>query len=478
MGAGLSRTLWGMANNETAPVANVKEAGNPGGIITVKRGNASVTTVEPLERNGELAFPNSIAVYDRVRTDAQVESVLNAISLPILSAQWDLNVEGVDGSVVALVRTELGLPEPGKAMAGRQRRQGISWLEHLEQVLTMVWAGFMCFEQVYEIAPARPDQTDIGLAEIIHLRKLAPRLPRTIAEIQVEKDGGLKAVVQQGDGNEKDVKIPAENLVMYTHRKEGADWSGRSILRAAYRPWFIKETLVKLDAQAGERNSMGIPVVTYDDNSEGNADEADRIARTMRAGETAGLSYKSGQYSVEILGMKGSVVDLLPKINYHDQQIAKSALAMFLDLGHDAGARSLGETHLQLFIRSIQHLANKLAETATEHIIRDLVELNFGEGTPYPVLTPGNLAANEGVTAEDLASFVNAGVISVDEKLEDYIRANNGLPVSDPATRRETSKSPLSDLGMSLKHEENIDALVNRVATVRARRAAAGDESV
>ena len=75
-----------MANNETtAPVANVKESGNPGGIISVKRGNSTVTTVEPLERNGELAFPNSIAVFDRVRTDAQVESVLNAISLPILS---------------------------------------------------------------------------------------------------------------------------------------------------------------------------------------------------------------------------------------------------------------------------------------------------------------------------------------------------------------------------------------------------------
>jgi len=475
MGAGLSHTLQGM---EKTLEPNVKETGTPSGIVTAKRGNTVVSTVEPLELNGELAFPNSIAVYDRVRTDAQIESVLNAIGLPILSAQWDLNVEGVDEHVVRLVRTELGLPEPGKAMSGRQRRQGISWLEHLEQVLTMVWAGFMCFEQVYEVSPARPDQTDIGLSEIIHLRKLAPRLPRSITEIQVEKDGGLKAIVQQGPANGKDIRIPAENLVMYTHRKEGADWTGRSILRTAYRPWFIKETLVKLDAQAGERNSMGIPVVTYDTDDDGTKDEADRIASTLRAGETAGISHKRSQYNVEILGMSGSVVDLLPKINYHDQQIAKSALAMFLDLGHDAGARSLGETHLKLFIRSIQHLANKIAETVTEHVIRDLVELNFGEGTPYPVLSPGNLAANEGITAEDLAAFVNAGVISVDEKLEDYIRASHGLPVSDPGSRRETSSSPLANIGMSLKHEEDIDALVNRVATLRARRATAGETSV
>ncbi|WP_334121521.1 hypothetical protein [Glutamicibacter sp.] len=65
-------------------------------------------------------------MYGLVRTDAQIESVLNAICRLILFARWDLNVEGADEHVVRLVRTELGLPEPDKAMSGRQRRQGIS----------------------------------------------------------------------------------------------------------------------------------------------------------------------------------------------------------------------------------------------------------------------------------------------------------------------------------------------------------------
>ncbi|MGP5340785.1 phage portal protein family protein [Glutamicibacter arilaitensis] len=158
-----------------------KEAGSPGGFEPTKQGSTTVYLTTPVECNAELAFPNNIPVFDKMRADSQVESVLNAIQLPIMSAQWDLHTDGVDDNVVQLVRTELGLPEPGTAMAGRQRRQGISWKQHLREVLTMLWAGFMPFEQVYEIAPARPDQEGLGLSKIIHLRKLAPRMPRLVS---------------------------------------------------------------------------------------------------------------------------------------------------------------------------------------------------------------------------------------------------------------------------------------------------------
>lgn len=158
-----------------------KEAGSPGGFESTKQGSTTVYLTTPVECNAELAFPNNIPVFDKMRADSQVESVLNAIQLPIMSAQWDLHTDGVDDNVVQLVRTELGLPEPGTAMAGRQRRQGISWKQHLREVLTMLWAGFMPFEQVYEIAPARPDQEGLGLSKIIHLRKLAPRMPRLVS---------------------------------------------------------------------------------------------------------------------------------------------------------------------------------------------------------------------------------------------------------------------------------------------------------
>lgn len=189
-------------------------------------------------------------------------------------------------------------------MAGRESRQGISWRQHPGDVLMMVWAGFMPFEQVYEVAPARPGQEAIGLSNIIHLRKLAPHLPRSIQEIRAETDGGLKSLVQAGVSDGKPVVIPVENLLMYMHGMEGADWYGRSILRIAYKNWLIVDTLTRHDAQAGERPSMGIPVVKYTD--EGDPDTAEQISTNIRAGATSRISFKDGAYDVSVMGVQGN----------------------------------------------------------------------------------------------------------------------------------------------------------------------------
>lgn len=445
-------------------MANTTERGIPGGII---KAGIGVTTyeVESLDYNHGLRFPNNIPIYDKVRADSQVKSVLEALRLPILSASWDLHTEGVRPEVVALVRTELGLPEPGAGQAGRRRRHGIVWKEHLEQVLTMLWAGFMCFEQVYEVGEASPDQESTGLSEVIHLRKLAPRLPQTILRILTGRDGGLKAVEQNGWDTAKPVIIPVDNLVFYCHKREGADWSGQSILRTAYRSWLIKDALIRLDAQAAERNSMGIPVIEYSEES--SKDEALQISRDLRAGATAGVALESGKMKLTIQGVQGSIVDLLPKINYHDQQTAKSALAMFLDLGHDNGARSLGETHLEVFLSSLQHTADYIADTATEHIIRDLVELNYGPEEAYPVLTPGNLKADRGIGVDALKSLVDAGVVRADDKLEDYLRAEYGLPSVDRDSVRQTVTTPINEAANNVAHQEQLLGLAERLTEVR-----------
>lgn len=204
--------------------------------------------------------------------------------------------------------------------------------------------------------PGSLDQEGIGLSSIIHLRKLAPRLPRCIQETRVEKDDGLKSNLQEGIGDGKPVVIPVENLVMYVHGREGPDRYGQSILRTAYKNWLIADTLTCLDAQAGERQSMGIPVVKYSEVDD--PDTAEQISTIIRAGATSVISFHDGHYEVTIMGMQGNTVDLLPKINHTQPADREEQLAMVLDLGHNSGGRSLGETHLRVFMRSLQRLAD------------------------------------------------------------------------------------------------------------------------
>jgi len=131
-------------------------------------------------------------------------------------------------------------------------------------------------------------------------------------------------------------------------------------------------------------------------------------------------------------GVEGATPDPMPLIKYNDEAIGRSVLAMFLNLGHDNGARSLGDTFVDAFTDSLQAVADFIAATATEFVIRDLVELNWGPDEPYPSLTPGSLASQALITPADLKTLVDAGLVTPDPATQDWTRSKWGLPEPDP----------------------------------------------
>lgn len=414
------------------------ELGTPGNIASTwdPLTNQSARRYEPAppEHTWELAHPADVAVFQEMRrSDGQIMSLLKALRLPIQSAAWALDTEGCRDEVVEFVRTNLGLDLPGERRQ-RRRRNGVVWTDHVREALLMLPFGHVFFEQVY--AYRRDDNR-------VYLRKLALRLPTTIRRIVLARDGGLEGIVQNppegyvdADLDLHGIFIPVDRLVGYVLDREGADWTGNSILRTAYKNWLIRDVLMKVDAQSVERNGMGIPTFAYDPATPGAREEAERIVEEVRAGESAGVVYPVSETGAsdafKLVGVSGDVVDAVPRMKYHDQQISRSALAMVLDLGHDAGARSLGETFQSLFTNAVQAIAEDVAAVATEHIIRDLVEINYGPDEPYPVLTPGRLRDNEEITLDALASLAGAGIITPDSGLEEHVRKRTGLPESDP----------------------------------------------
>jgi hypothetical protein len=421
------------------------EIGVSGGLAISGDSKTTSFVIEPLDPNPDLHFPASITIYDEMRTtDGQVGSLLSAINLPILAARWQLQGANVRPEVMKFVQTELGIDVPDEALE-RRRGQGIVWLDHLETALLALPFGFMPFEQVYEAGPPTAEQEGLGDDMLLHLRKLAPRLPRTISTIHVGRDGGLAGISQPPlDPKAKDdIFIPVDRLVFYVHKREGADWTGRSILRTVYKNWMIADKILRLSAQIIERNGMKVPVVYYDPQKVSKA-EAEQLVQDFRAGATAGAAMPDGGAKIELVGGEGSTVDPLPHMKYHDEKIAESSLAMFKTLGHDAGARSLGDTFVDIFTQAVQSIANYFSRVATEHIIRDLVELNFGPEEPYPSLTAGDLAANRAITTSALKELVDAKIITPDEPLEAFMRAANGLPAPDPDTAR-TGVDPSAD---------------------------------
>lgn len=397
-----------------------------------------VLAAQSHETNPDLQWPQSIEVFDRMRReDTQVKSVLRAVTLPIMRTEWMIDGTGCRPEVTAHVAADLGLPVKGEAFNAPTRRRGrFSFDEFLRLALLELVYGHSFFEQVY-------DQSDGAT----HLRKLAWRPPRTISDIEVAKDGGLETVKQHGTSGRSGVRIPVDRLVAFVNEREGANWVGESLLRSAYKMWILKDRVLRIQALTAERNGLGLPVVTSAPPPEdGSFEEITAwleaqikanlaLAKDARAGESAGASLAHGA-KLEFVGVSGDLPDTDKPIRYYDEQIARGVLAHFLNLGTETGSWALGSTFANFFTDSLNAVARHIADVTNQHVIEDLVDLNWGEQEPAPRLVPAAIGEQQPVTAESIRALVDCGAIQIDEPLEAWLRERFGAPVKDNTTIR------------------------------------------
>lgn len=373
------------------------------------------------EETPELRWPLSTYVYDRMRRqDAQVGSVLRAVTLPVRRTAWRLDPNGARDEVVATISEDLGLPivgQPESEFQMPRSRGRFSWREHLRLALLMLPLGHSVFEQVYRVEGSGPSAR-------ARLRKLAQRPSRTILGWDVARDGGLVAVKQWGERAE--VSIPVDRLVVYCNEREGGNWQGTSLLRTCYKNWLLKDRLLRVQAQSIDRNGMGIPLYEAAE-SETSTDAGLAIAQSWRAGDASGAAIPHGA-RLRLVGVEGAIPDADTPIRYHDEQIGRSVLAHFLNLGQQTGSWALGSTFADFFTASLQAVADDIADTATQHIVEDLVDLNWGEDEAAPRIVPDEIGAQQAATAQAIKLLVDAGVIRNDRDLEEAIRQQYGLP--------------------------------------------------
>ncbi len=406
--------------------------------------------VTPFEENPELVWPNSVRVFDQMRkTDGQIKAILRAIWLLRIGTSWKLMGDDVDPRLLEFGEAEFGLQLDQKGRF-RKSSSGFDFLEHLRLAGLNGPIGHSYFEQIYTQDDDGKDVT--GLPIVAHLSRLSWRPHRSIQEFVVDDNGDLLAIkqlVQRKAGSVRKmdvVSIPSKFLVAYVNEREGADWAGESWLRACWSDWNTAVKLSIFDAIGGERGSVGIPKVTFP--TDGSRNEALAIAKNIRGGSESGVAIPQ-DWDVEIMGLNGSIKDVLPSIKYRDEKIGRTLLAMVLNLGHDAGAYSLGQTLYDLFCASLNAINDEFCEVFTERVIRPFYELNFGPDTSYPVLVADEITPEATLSPEQLKALVDAGVIKPDDQLEDDRRRRFNLPPADRSTtsRDLESIAPVPDEG-------------------------------
>ncbi|WP_243636897.1 DUF935 domain-containing protein [Rhodococcus sp. Eu-32] len=378
----------------------------------------------------ELQWPQCNRVYSRMmKEDGRVSSVLQAIGLPIRSANWWIDPNGARDEVTEDVARNLGLPILGSEPDSLPRTKGrFSWAQHLQTVLLMLPYGHSYFEQVYSI-------NEDGTRARLH--KLAPRPQKTISDILVALDGGLEAIEQYAPASTKrvvyglgKVKIPVSRLVAYVRDPEPGDWKGSSILRPAYKHWLLKDEYLRLQAATARRNGMGVPVGTAATKNDDEVKHMQDLASSYRGGMSSGVGLAPGQ-TLELKGVSGNLPDMQAAINYHDKSIALAGLAHFLNLDR-GGSYALASVLADPFAQSVQALGEFIRDVSNAHVVEDLVDLNFGEDEPAPRIVFDEIGSRQDATAAALGTLVQNGLLEPDDDLKIALRQKFGLTAPDP----------------------------------------------
>ena len=425
---------------------------------------------DPYEETPELQWPLNLRVYDRMRRQSShVRAMIRSVNLPILQTPTSLHGSSVRPEVLRLCQNELGLT-PDEQGRRRAREGGVAFDSLLRHSLLHLIFGFMPMEVSASIgAPDAGFDPGIG-PEVGHL-VVSPRMPRSVEYIDVNPDGsliGIRQWIRHSDvratysaqqlgassgmagggigtwpnasgfvapgGDLALQPIPADRLAYFVNEQEGADWAGQSILRSAYKHWLISDFLMRVDANAADRNGTGLPVVTYPADRAGARAKALRIATAVRTGDEAGVALEDG-YTLALLGVQGGTHDTMKSIAYHDQAMSRGMLEMFLNLGHDGGLGhgSLGETFVDYFLLSIRAVLRYLEEVITEQIIRPLVRWNFGPTEAYPTIVFDDPSAESTPTAQALQFLANSGLLIGDPGARAEIRRRYGMPPEEPS---------------------------------------------
>lgn len=429
---------------------------------TPLQGEYGSTSVSPWtsftrkEYNTKLQGLHGLEQYDKMRkSDGTVRGTLRLMKTPVLSARWFMEPGGTklkDKKAAEFVWKNL----QGGIMS-------IGWNQVLQESLLMLDFGYYMFEKVYEERIVDGQVRDV-------LRKFAPRHPMDVESWVFDDNGGPVGVwmhslpgdvseAQRGpspfvsdrgspypgmtnvpsqnvsgipgvsDDHPYSVFIPIEKLLVFTFDREAGNIEGMSVLRSAYKHWYYKEQLYKIDAIQKERHGIGIPVIKL---PMGYKSEdkiaAENLGRNIRTNERAHIVLPPG-WDLYMLKLEGTPMDCMKSIEHHDKLIEKNIVAYFLESKNDSDA--------DMFLKAVRYVADIICETFNNYCIPQLVEYNFpGAATPKLKVRRIGESADWRTLSFAIRNMIGAGVIVPDDRLEETMRDEMDLPEADAASAR------------------------------------------
>ena len=295
---------------------------------------------------------------------------------------------------------------------------------------------------------------------LIGIRRLPLRGQETILKWYFDPNGQVTGMQQQPWQGPL-IDIPIEKLLIFRPMHYKGNPEGHSILRNSYRPYFFSKRIEEEEAILFERMN-GIPVIylphdllelAQTNSAAGNQAAATveyyrKMVTNVRIDEQMGIILPSNTYqnangysNVRMFDFELKVpsnsslrVDSDKVLHRYSLDILKTAMADFIDLGHQArGTQNLAVSKVDMFFQAISGWLFAMAAVLNRYMLPRVWDLNGWSLDTVPEYVP-DLAQR--IDLDVIGNFIlrlaQAGArLFPDDDLENYLRDAAGMPTLD-----------------------------------------------
>jgi hypothetical protein len=297
-----------------------------------------------------------------------------------------------------------------------------TWGDVLTEILSFLSFGWSLMEVTYKVRrgddPLDLDRSSRYEDGLVGWKKFSPRSQESMRRwIYDQKDKDKLLFMEQFTIEKGMVQIPMERCLHFRTKSLKNNPEGRSILRNAYRPWYLKKRIEEVEGIGIERDMAGLPVLTapegmdlWNENDSRALDArraAEKIVRNIRVDEQMGVLLPFG-WDLKLLASGGKrAIPTTDVVNRYDQRIAMTVLADFILLGHTnrMGSFALAKSKTGVFGMSLVGYLNVIRDTFNTHGLPKLWRMNGFKPELMPRL---DYTPVDAPPLKDLASYITA----------------------------------------------------------------------
>lgn len=340
-----------------------------------------------------------------------------------------------------------------------------TWESTISEMFSMLPFGWSWLEILYKhrngINPDDPTRDSLFDDGRVGWRGWAIRSQETLHEWIYDEDEKsvnyreLIGMRQLAPPDYRMVDIPRKKSLHFTTRSRRENPEGVSLLRNAYRSWYMKKNIEQIEAIGIERDLAGLPIMWAPENlfsADASGDEKallemlKKIVTSIKRDEQEGIlmpmafdEEKNPLYKLELLSTGGErQFDTNAIVGRYNEGIAMSMLADFILMGHQStGSYALSDNKTALLATALGATLDAMVAEINTEAHPQLQRLNGWPLELTPQLHHGDIESADLTKLGDfLKKLADSGMILFPNPvLEKFVLSQAGLP-NDPEAEK------------------------------------------